>query len=145
MKPEASFQRFLCRRGKKSEEPWIAKVDANGALLWQHLYYQTNKTSGRPLSEYFASSAATTDAGFFGLGFTENATSGDGELLTVKTDSAGNAGSSCGDEDPATALNADDPALASTVTTLPVSAATTPVASSPATTTSTSISSQSDC
>ena len=126
-------------------EPWIAKVDANGALLWQHLYYQTNKTSGRPLSEYFASSAATTDAGFFGLGFTENATSGDGELLTVKTDSAGNAGSSCGDEDPATALNADDPALASTVTTLPVSAATTPVASSPATTTSTSISSQSDC
>jgi hypothetical protein len=126
-------------------EPWIAKVDANGNLLWQHLYYQTNKTSGRPLSEYFASSAATSDGGFLGLGFTENATSGDGELLAVKTDAAGNAGSSCGDEHPATALSVTDPALAATATTLPVSAATTPLASSPATTTSTSISSQSDC
>jgi hypothetical protein len=100
-------------------EPWIAKVDANGDLLCRHLYYQTNKTSGRPLSEYFASSAATGDAGFFGLGFTENATSGHGELLAVKTDAAGKAGSSCGDEHPATALKAADPAPAATVTSLP--------------------------
>jgi hypothetical protein len=126
-------------------EPWIAKVDANGNLLWQHLYYQTNKASGRPLSEYFASSAATGDGGFFGLGFTENVTSGDGESLAVKTDSAGNAGSSCGDEHPGTVLNSTNPALGATATSLPVTAPTTPVASSPATTAATSISSQSDC
>jgi hypothetical protein len=126
-------------------EPWIAKVDANGNLLWQHLYYQTNKTSGRPLSEYFASSTATSDAGLFGLGFTENATSGDGELLATKTDSAGNAGSSCGDEHPGTALSSTDPALSATAPLLPVSTATTPSAGSPATASSTSISSQSDC
>jgi hypothetical protein len=126
-------------------EPWIAKVDANGQLLWQHLYYQTNKTSGRPLSEYFASSAATSDGGFFGLGFTENVTNGDGELLAIKTDSAGNAGSSCGDEHPATALNSTNPAFGATATSLPVSAPTTPTASSPATTTPTPVSTQSDC
>jgi hypothetical protein len=126
-------------------EPWVAKVDANGNLLWQHLYYQTNKTSGRPLSEYFAASAPTSDGGFFGLGFTENVTSGDGELLAVKTDSAGNAGSSCGDEHPATALNSTNPGLGASMTSLSVSAATAPMASSTATTTSTSISSQSDC
>jgi hypothetical protein len=126
-------------------EPWIAKVDANGSLLWQHLYYQTNMTSGRPLSEYLASSAATSDGGFFGLGFTENATSGDGELLAAKTDATGNAGSSCGDEHPGTALNSTAPALAATVTSLSLSAATTPVTRSPATTSSTSISSQTDC
>lgn len=126
-------------------EPWTAKVDANGNLLWQHLYYQTNKASGRPLSEYFASSAATSDDGFFGLGFTENVTSGDGELLAVKTDSAGNAGSSCVDEHPATVLNSTNPALGATAPSLPVSAPTTPTASSPATTTPTSITTQSDC
>jgi hypothetical protein len=126
-------------------EPWIAKVDANGNLLWQHLYYQTNKTSGRPLSEYFASSAATSDGGFFGLGFTENATSGDGELLAVKSDSAGNVGSSCGDEHAGTLLNSTNPALDARATSLPVSAATAPVTNSPATTSLTSISSQSDC
>jgi hypothetical protein len=126
-------------------EPWIAKVDANGSLLWQHLYYQTNKTSGRPLSEYFASSAPTSDGGLFGLGFTENVTSGDGELLAVKTDSAGNAGASCGDEHPATVLNSTNPALGASTTSLSVTAVTTPIANSSATTTSTSISSQSDC
>jgi hypothetical protein len=126
-------------------EPWIAKVDANGTLLWQHLYYQTNKTTGRPLSEYFASSAATSDGGFSGLGFTENATSGDGELFAVKTDSAGNAGSSCGDEHPGTVLNSTNPALGAAATSLPAFTAATPVARSPATTTSTSIRAQSDC
>jgi hypothetical protein len=39
----------------------------------------------RPLGGYFASSAAISGAGFFGLGFTENVTSGEGELLAVKT------------------------------------------------------------
>ncbi|HET6867511.1 MAG TPA: hypothetical protein VFH80_16440 [Solirubrobacteraceae bacterium] len=126
-------------------EPWIAKVDASGNLVWQHLYYQTNKASGRPLSEYFASSAAASDGGFFGLGFTENVTNGDGELLAVKTDSAGNAGSSCSDEHPATVLNSTNPALDATATSLPVSAPTTPTASSPATATPTSINPQSDC
>ena len=35
--------------------PWLARVDASGNLVWQHFYYQSHPTTGRPLSEYFAS------------------------------------------------------------------------------------------
>jgi hypothetical protein len=51
--------------------PWMAKVDANGNLLWQYFYYETHRT-GRTLSEYFASSTLTGDGGALALGFTEN-------------------------------------------------------------------------
>lgn len=125
--------------------PWIAKVDSSGNLLWQHLYYQSNKTTGRPLSEYFAASAAASDGGFFSLGFTESATNGDGELLAVKTDSSGLAGSSCSDVHPATALTPINPSLTARPPSLPVSRTVTPVSSSPTTTAATSIQTHSDC
>jgi hypothetical protein len=126
-------------------EPWIAKVDATGNLLWQHLYYQTNKSTGRPLSEYFADSAAASDGGFFALGFTENVVNGLGELFGVKTDSSGLAGSSCTDLHPGTALSPVAPSLTAAATSLPVSSTLTPVGGSPATTVATSVGTQSDC
>ena len=126
-------------------EPWLAKVDSSGNLLWQHLYYQTNKSTGRPLSEYFAASAAASDGGFFSLGFTENATNGQGELFPVKTDSTGVASSTCTDLHPATTLNPTNPSLTAATPSLPVSSTVTPVSGSPATTVATSISTQSDC
>jgi hypothetical protein len=126
-------------------EPWIGKIDASGKLLWQHLYYQTNKSTGRPLSEYFAASAAASDGGFTSLGFTENPTTGLGELYGVKTDSSGLAGSSCGDIHPATTLNPTNPTLTAVASALPVSSTVTPASSSPATTVATSIGTQSAC
>jgi hypothetical protein len=68
--------------------PWLAKVGPNGNLLWQHLYYQVS-TTGRPLSQYFASSAVARDGGFLGVGYTEDYTTGLGLLYAVKTDSSG--------------------------------------------------------
>jgi hypothetical protein len=126
-------------------EPWIGKVDAGGKLLWQHLYYQTNKSTGRPLSEYFAASAAASDGGFISLGFTENPTTGLGELYGVKTDSSGLAGSSCGDTHPPTTLNPTDPSLTAVASALPVSSTVTPTGSSPATTVATSVGTRSAC
>ena len=126
-------------------EPWLAKVTSSGTLLWQHLYYQTNKSTGRPLSEYFAASTPASDGGFFALGFTENASGTLGELFGVKTDSSGSAGSTCSDLHPATALSSVNPSLTAVAQSLPVSSTVTPISSSPATTVATSISTQSDC
>jgi hypothetical protein len=53
-------------------EPWLAKVDSNGNLLWQYLYYQVYQPTGRPLSEYFASATLAKDGGFLALGLTQN-------------------------------------------------------------------------
>ena len=126
-------------------EPWIGKVDSSGNLLWQHLYYQTNPASGRPLSENFSSSAATTDGGFYAGGFTENVSNGDGEFYAVKTDSSGLAGSACGDTHPGTTLNSVNPALTPKAPNAPVSSVITSVSSSPAATSATSVSTQTDC
>jgi len=90
--------------------PWLAKVDGNGALVWQKTVYQTNPRTGRPISEDFASSALTP-VGPLAIGFTENPTSGTGELLGVQTDANGNIGT-CGQVHTATALSAVDPGLA---------------------------------
>jgi hypothetical protein len=126
-------------------EPWLAKVDSGGNLLWQHLYYQTNKSSGRPLSENFAASALASDGGFFALGFTENQSGTLGELFGVKTGSSGIAGSTCTDLHPATPLSSVNPALTAATPALPVSSAAGPVSSSPATTVATSIGTSADC
>jgi len=126
-------------------EPWIAKVDTSGNLLWQHLYYQTNPASGRPLGENFSSSVATIDGGFYAGGFTENVNNGDAEFYAVKTDSSGLAGSTCGDTNPGTTLNSVNPALTAKVTNVPVSPVIASVSSSPAATSATSVSTQTDC
>src|SRR5215475_554116 len=38
-------------------EPWLAKVDATGNLVWQHPYYQTYAPTGRPPGEFFTAAA----------------------------------------------------------------------------------------
>jgi hypothetical protein len=126
-------------------EPWMAKVDSSGNLLWQHLYYQTNPATGRPLSENFASTAVASDGGFFSLGFTENLNNGLGELFGVSTDGNGVASSTCGDLHTATTLNPINPSLSAAGQSLPIGTAVAPTSSSPATVAATSVSTQSDC
>jgi hypothetical protein len=90
--------------------PWLAKTDASGNLVWQYGYYETNPASGRTLSQYFASSSPARDGGYLAVGFTENAVDLKGELLAVRTDSAGLVGG-CSEIHPATPLEAIDPGL----------------------------------
>jgi hypothetical protein len=120
--------------------PWLAKTDASGNLLWQHAYYNTYPTTGRPVSQYFASSDLTTSGGYLALGFTENPTDLAGELLAVKTDSAGLVGA-CSQVRPATPLNTLDPGLATIALGLPVQAPIAAQDNSPSTTQPTSVSS----
>jgi hypothetical protein len=99
--------------------PWLAKVDPMGNLLWQYFYYDTYRT-GRPISQYFASSTPTNDGGVMALGFTEkNDPTGTGQLYAVKTDARGLAGS-CNQQHSATPLHAIDPGLVSLPASLPV-------------------------
>jgi hypothetical protein len=118
--------------------PWLAKVDTSGNLVWQHFYYQSHPTTGRPLSEYFASSTLT-NAGVLALGFTENPSNLKGELFAVQTDGAGLVGA-CGQVHAAESLDAIDPGLASIAPTLPVQTAIAAQGNSPSTTRPTSIS-----
>jgi hypothetical protein len=90
--------------------PWLAKFDSAGNLLWQYFYYDVYST-GRPLSQYFASSTPTNDGGFMALGFTEkNDVPFLGELYAVKTDSSGLVGI-CDQQHDATPLHSVDPAM----------------------------------
>jgi hypothetical protein len=123
--------------------PWLAKTDSNGNLLWQRLYYQTS-AAGRPLSEYFASSALATDGGFLALGWTEDYTTGLGLLYAVKTDSSGLCGS-CSEVHPAPALSVVNPGLTTSALSLPVTTTATPGVSSPATIKTTSIKVKKGC
>jgi len=100
--------------------PWLAKTDASGNLVWQHFYYETS-SAGRTISQYFASSTVTSDGGYLSIGFTENPFDFAGELLAVRTDSAGLAGG-CSQRHPATPLDAVDPQLAAVTTAFPVQA-----------------------
>ena len=84
--------------------PWLAKADASGNLLWQHFYYETYST-GRPLSQYFASSDVASNGGQVALGFTTDPKDLSEALFAVKTDSAGLVGT-CSQVHPATPLNA---------------------------------------
>jgi len=100
--------------------PWLAKVDSAGNLLWQYFYYDTYQPTGRPISQYFASSTPANDGGFMALGFTEkNDISGIGELYAVKTDSQGLTGI-CDQQYDATPLHAIDPAMTTLSSSLPV-------------------------
>src|SRR5438552_2827388 len=91
-------------------EPWLAKADSAGQLVWQENVYRVNPQTGRPLSENFAG-VTLTPAGIFALGFTENVTSGKGELLGVSTDSLGQVASTCADVHSAGLLAAANPGL----------------------------------
>ena len=105
--------------------PWLAKIDSVGNLLWQYFYYDVYST-GRPISQYFASSTPTNDGGFMALGFTEkNDITFIGELYAVKTDSAGLVGL-CDQQHDATPLHSVDPALTTLSPSLPVLTTVTP-------------------
>ena len=120
--------------------PWLAKTDAAGNLLWQHAYYRLYPT-GRPITQYFADSDLASNGGHLALGFTQDPTDFIGELFAVKTDAAGQVGS-CDAVHPATQLFTVDPGLATIQSVLPVHSTTVVQADAPATTQSTSISSQ---
>ena len=124
-------------------EPWLAKTDASGALLWQHLYYQTS-TAGRPLNEDFHGAAPAPNGGFLATGPVLNYSAQKDELYAVKTDSSGLVGT-CSQVHPATPLQAIDPALTAVAPSLPLATATTQAAGSPITTVATSIRAQTDC
>jgi hypothetical protein len=130
--------------GEAPIEPWLAKVDTSGNLVWQHLYYQTYAPTGAPLGEDFQGSAPAPDGGFLATGPTLNYNTQKDELYAVKTDSSGLAGT-CGDIHPATPLQAINPGLAAAAPSLPLSTATTQAASSPINAVATSISTQQDC
>jgi hypothetical protein len=105
--------------------PWLAKVDSAGNLLWQYFYYDLYST-GRPISQYFASSTPTNDGGFMALGFTEkNDVTFLGELYAVKTDSSGLVGT-CDQQHDATPLHSVDPAMTVLASSLPVITTVTP-------------------
>ena len=125
-------------------EPWQAKVDAGGGLVWQHLYYQTYQPTGRPLGEYFPAAAPAPGGGFLAVGPTLDYPTQHDLLFAVGTDSSGLAGT-CGDVHPATALQAINPQLAAAAPSLPLETATTPAAASPIGTLATSINTQQDC
>jgi hypothetical protein len=91
--------------------PWLAKTDASGNLMWQHVY--------GPRSQYFASSTVMSDGGYLALGFAENPVDLKGELFAVRTDSAGLIGA-CNNIQQATPLNAIDPGLTAVATAFPV-------------------------
>ena len=90
--------------------PWLAKVDANGAHVWQEQDYQSLPSTGRPLSEYFAASTLTP-AGPLAIGSTENYSNGRNELLGVQTDPNGSV-ASCSQIHTASPLTTTNPGLA---------------------------------
>jgi hypothetical protein len=112
--------------------PWLGKVDANGNLLWQYVYYESGST------QYFASADLASNGGHVAVGFTSNTTDLRGELFAVKTDSAGLVGG-CTQIHPAPPLEVVDPALATFSPGLPVQATAAAQAGAPSTTQSTSI------
>lgn len=120
--------------------PALTKTDASGNLQWQHFYYEAHPTTGRPISQYFASSAVTSDGGHLAVGFSENPADFKGELFAVRTDSAGLVGA-CSEIGPATPVTVVDPGLATIDPGFPVQATTPAQADLPARTRPTSISS----
>jgi hypothetical protein len=110
--------------------PWLARVDSSGALVWQEQDYQVNATTGRPLSEYFASSTLTPE-GPLALGWTENDGNGLGELFGVQTDPNGAVGT-CPQIHPETTIATVNPGLTPFAPELPISAPPVPVSASPA-------------
>jgi len=125
-------------------EPWLAKVDSSGNLLWQHFYYQTLASTGRPLSEYFASSSLAKDGGFVALGWTEDYAHQLGLLYLVKTDSSGIC-ASCSELHTATPLSAVDAGVTTTTPSLPVGTTAPPGVSAPSKTGKTAIKVKKDC
>jgi hypothetical protein len=135
----------LVPRDSAPIEEWLAEVDSNGNVLWQHLYYQVNAATGRPLGEYFASATVARDGGFLGVVWTENYQNGLGQLYVVKTDSSGLCGKTCSEVHTATPLRAINPGLIVSSVSLPISTTASIGVGSPANTRATSVVVKQDC
>jgi len=112
--------------------PYIAEVDSSFNLTQQNLYTEPAPT-GRPLSEDFAGANPLANGGALAAGFTEDPTTGLGDLYLVQTDSTGQVGTNCSNLQPAPALNNDNPGLAPVNVGLTVQTTINAPASSPAT------------
>lgn len=111
--------------------PYIAEVDPSGNLTQQNLYTETAPT-GRPISDDFAAADLLANGGALAAGFTEDPTTGLGDLYLVQTDSTGQV-ANCSNVQPAPALNAVSPGLAPVNAGLTVQTTINAPASSPAT------------
>jgi len=70
-------------KGAGDGDIWLIKTDSSGEMLW-------NKTFGGSGYEEAEAVLQTTDGGFIFVGFTESTSSGDQDLLLIKTDEDGN-------------------------------------------------------
>jgi hypothetical protein len=112
--------------------PYIAEVDSSFNLTQQNLYTEPAPT-GRPISDDFAGANLLANGGALAAGFTEDPTTGLGDLYLVQTDSTGQVGTNCSNLQPAPALNNDNPGLAPVNVGLTVQTTINAPASSPAT------------
>jgi hypothetical protein len=112
--------------------PYIAEVDSSFNLTRQNLYTEPAPT-GRPISEDFAGANLLANGGALAAGFTEDPTTGLGDLYLVQTDSTGQVGTNCSNLQPAPALNNVNPGLAPVNVGLTVQTTINAPASSPAT------------
>jgi hypothetical protein len=131
-------------KGTTQLVPWMGKVTESGEPLWQHYYFQTNPNTGRPVSEYFASSAFNAAEGLLGLGWTEDKTTLLGRLYTVMTDSSGLAGA-CEDVHNSAPWIAISPVLTNIKLAMPVATMVSPGAPSAARTVPTSANVETEC
>jgi hypothetical protein len=125
-------------------EPWMAKVDSAGTVLWERSYYQTYAPTGLPLSEYFSSLTLPVGGGLLSVGYTENYTTQVGELFGISTDGSGLI-TGCRDVHSPLALQTVNPALTTFIPALTVAGLTTAPAPSPSTTQSVPVFTQVDC
>jgi hypothetical protein len=112
--------------------PYIAEVDSSFNLTQQNLYTEPAPT-GRPISDDFAGANLLANGGALAAGFTEDPTTGLGDLYLVQTDSTGQVGTNCSNLQPAPALNNVNPGLAPVNVGLTVQTTINAPASSPAT------------
>jgi serine-aspartate repeat-containing protein C/D/E len=94
--------------------PWLTEVNVHGSLKWQHFYFETQRMTGRPLSQYFASALADRPSGVVAVGYTEEYKRGSSALYVVSPDSNGEV-PSCADIQPSDLIRTMDPALVASV------------------------------
>jgi hypothetical protein len=124
--------------------PYIAEVDSSFNLTQQNLYTEPAPT-GRPISDYFAAADLLANGGALAGGFTEDPTTGLGDLYLVQTDSTGQVGTNCPNLQPAPALNDVNPGLAAVNVGLTVGTTINAAADSPANAVTTTPTSTTSC
>lgn len=91
--------------------PYVAETDSSGNLTQQTLYSELSSV-GRPTSQNFAGANLLSSGGALAAGFTEDPTSGIGDLYLVQTNSALQVGTRCSNQQSAPSLIDGLPSLA---------------------------------